>query len=92
MRMWPPLATQASIGDVLGLTFYLVLVAVGIVSIVAATIFTHRRLYARGSRDGSLAMMTIASGLLYFLGLWLIFDLYWIGRQMIRFARRNAGS
>jgi hypothetical protein len=81
------MAEQSMFDTIAGLAFYLMLVAVGFGSIIAATVFVHRRLRERGWRDAPLAWCTIGAALVAFLGGWLIFDLYWTGRAIFRSLR-----
>lgn len=69
---------------VLGFALYLAIVAIGWCSMVASTIFVHRRLKAHGTAGGTLTLVTVLAGIGSFLGLWLVFDLYWIARSIIR--------
>lgn len=78
---------QSTVDTVAGLLFYLALVAVAMGSIVAATVFVHRRLSERGYGDAPLAWFTIGAAVVAFLGGWLIFDIYWIGRTIVRSLR-----
>jgi len=77
------------LNTVLGFALYLAIVAIGWGSMVASTIFVHRRLKTHGIAGGTLTLITVVAGIGSFLGLWLIFDLYWIGRSFVRLIRRR---
>ncbi len=75
-------AAASTLGSVPGVLFYLALVAFGLGSIVLGTVFVYRRLVRRGVRGASLVMFTTGAGILLFLGLWLVFDIWWLGRAV----------
>ena len=70
------------VGTVIGWAFYLLLVFGGLASIVATTVFASRRLRAHGVRDAALVVSTVAVAAVAFLGLWVVADLYWLGRAI----------
>lgn len=82
------IAMVSTVGSVLGVLLYLVLVAVGLGSIVLATVFVYRCLVNRGIRGTSLVVLTTGASILLFLGLWLVFDIWWVGCAILGSVRR----
>jgi 4-hydroxybenzoate polyprenyltransferase len=72
----------------LGWVFYFLLVAVGLASIVASTLYSWNRLRRRGMTGAPLAVVTTMVGLVAFLGGWLIFDVIWVSHRALRPLRR----
>jgi hypothetical protein len=83
-------ATVSTMGSVLGVLLYLVLVAIGLGSIVLGTVFVYRRLVNRGTRGTPLVVFTTGASILLFLGLWLVFDIWWVGCAVLGYARRTS--
>lgn len=79
---------QSSADAIIGWAFYLLLVFVGLASIVGTTVFAYRRLRAHGVRDSALVASTVAVAGLAFIGLWVVADMYWLGRGIARLFRR----
>jgi cytochrome bd-type quinol oxidase subunit 1 len=82
------IGTTSTAGSVLGVLLYLVLVAIGLGSTVLATVFAYRRLVNRGMHGASLIVVTTGACILLFLGLWLVFDIWWVGNALIGSGRR----
>jgi hypothetical protein len=76
-------------GTVISWALYLLFTAVGLASIAAIIWFSHRYLRARGVGDTTLSFSMLAITIAAFMGVWLVADLYWLGRGIIRLVRRT---
>lgn len=81
-------AGQSLVSTVIGWAFYLLLVLFGLASVVATTVFAYRRLRAHGLRDAALLIVTAVVAGAAFLGLWVVADVYFLGRAVLRLFHR----
>ncbi len=74
---------------VIGWAFYLLIVFGGFASTAATTVFAYRRLRAHGVHDAALVVITVVVAGAAFLGLWVVADVYFLGRGIVRLFRRT---
>jgi uncharacterized membrane protein YhaH (DUF805 family) len=72
--------------------FWIVLIAFGLASTVAMTVFLVRRLWRHGARGIWLVLATIVIGYAALLGLWLIFDISWVAFGAVVSVRQLLGT
>ncbi len=72
--------------------FWIVLIAFGLASAVAMTVFLVGRLWRHGARGIWLVLATIVIGYAALLGLWLIFDISWVVFGAVVSVRRLLGT
>jgi hypothetical protein len=65
---------------VAGWALYLAIVAIGLGSVVATTVWAHGRLQARGSHGIALGVWTTVVAIAALGGLWIVADLLWLAR------------
>ena len=80
-------ARTDTLSQVVGWAFYLLILAGGLVSVVATSVTGYRYLRNRGLTGVVLQVSASAVAIAAFLGLWLIMDVYWLGRFLVRLAR-----
>jgi hypothetical protein len=79
-------------GDIIGVAFYVAIALVGLVSTVLASVWTWRLVRRRGLNPWLAAIVVTVAAAFAFLGLWMVFDLYWIVAAVFKLARRSGGT